>query len=80
MLDLSVATRPLTQGRPPGRMTLARRPSAEAGPAAPSPEIPPAPASAPAPSSVEPAAVARRVFQLMQRELTIRRDRRGGGG
>ncbi|MCW5851054.1 MAG: hypothetical protein KIT87_13345 [Anaerolineae bacterium] len=81
MLDLRAMTQRLTQGQPAADMVVAQRggangAEAEAVPDAPASESASA-ADAPAAPSVDPKAVAQRVYELMRQELAVERDRRG---
>ena len=81
MLDLRAMTQRLTQGQPAADMVVAQR----GGPSSPEAETAPGPpaseaaseAAAPAVPSVDPKAVAQRVYELMRQELAVERDRRG---
>ena len=79
MLDLRILARKLTQGQPAASMVLGG-PSMPAGPPDQSPPEMGTPTGegTPVPPSVDPVAVARRVQELMRRELGVVRDRRGG--
>jgi hypothetical protein len=80
MLDLTVLSQKVAQGRSTAEMTLATPRPAEAttvsdgaAPAEPGATEPAAPAP------VDPRAVAREVYRLMRQDLALRRERRGGG-
>lgn len=78
MLDLTIMTRRLTQGQPPAEMSLAvqrrREPAAGALQGAPPAPLPAEPA--PAGGEVDPYTIARRVYDLMCRELAVEHVRR----
>lgn len=78
MLDLTIFSRKLTQGRPPAEMTLAIQRQAESSSTPPQPAGPPAPAtSTPLAATVDPEIIARRVYDLMRQELAVERERCG---
>ena len=77
MLDLHIIAHKLTQGQPEAvmRVAAANPPHADIAPTAP---LPQPEAASPSPPPVDAQAVARRVYALMRRELTLEHDRRAG--
>jgi len=79
MLDLTVRSQKLGQGRASAEMTLAAPHPADAPYAPGAPASAPAPAEAAAePSRVDARLVAREVYRLLRQELALRQQRRGG--
>jgi hypothetical protein len=78
MLDLTIITRKLTQGRSVGEMSVRRRRSEESS-AAPSPPPEEHAVADPTPASadIDPHAVAKRVHDLLRHDLTVERHRSG---
>ena len=76
MLDLRVTTGRLTQGRPPAEMTFSvqRASSPERSEPAPRARITPETTK---PPTVDPYAIAGRVYELLRQDLAVFRDRRG---
>jgi hypothetical protein len=76
MLDLSISTERLTQGRPPAEMAVVVQRAGEAGAAEASPRA----RAMPSPTGsarVDPYAIAARVYELMRQDLAAFRDRHG---
>jgi hypothetical protein len=79
MLDFSVLSQKMGQGRSTAEMTLAaaRATDAPSPPAAPGPAGPSTVEAGSSRPGVDPRLVAREVYRLMRQELAIRHQRRG---